>query len=247
MEAPDPFLHHPGLRGKITPAEESFFRDFSCAKLEALLEEKGLPTGWWYSDAEREADRHATLARRPTPDLWVFAYGSLMWDPAFHFDEVRRAHLPGHARRFILKDVRGGRGTPEAPGLMAALDAAPGTTCDGLAFRIPADLVETESAILWQRERLSDGYFPRFVEVTLSDGSVPALTFLANHASPIMDPDLTHDTQVDYLATGAGILGTSADYLRNVASHFASLRIVDPEVESLLAEVEARIATNGAS
>ena len=28
-------------------------------------------------------------------DLWVFAYGSLMWNPGFHFGEVRRACLPG--------------------------------------------------------------------------------------------------------------------------------------------------------
>ncbi|WP_261384963.1 gamma-glutamylcyclotransferase [Vannielia litorea] len=202
-----------------------------------------MPTGWWYSDAEREADRHATLATRPTPDLWVFAYGSLMWDPAFHFAEVRRARLPRHARRFILLDRRGGRGTPDAPGLMAALDECPGGPgCDGLAFRIPAARVETESAILWQRERISDGYFPRFVEARLPDGTVPALTFLANHASEIMAPDLPRAAQVEHIATGAGFLGSSADYLRNLARQFAELRIDDPEITALLADVEARIA-----
>jgi len=237
---PDPFRHHPGLRGRITPPEDSFFRDFSTAKLEAMLAEKGLATGWWRSDAEREANRRDTLAIRPTPDLWVFAYGSLMWDPAFHFAEVRRARLPDHARRFILKDTRGGRGTPAQPGVMAALDAGDG--CEGLAFRIAADQVETETAIHWAREYLADAYVPRFVTADLGEAEVPALTFVADHTSENIDPALPHETQVHYLATGTGILGTSAEYLRNVASHFAELGIDDPATTRLLADVEARIA-----
>lgn len=56
----------------------------------------------------------------------MFAHGSLMWDPAIDFAEVRRAWLPGHARRFILCDIHGARGTRDAPGLMAALDRGDG-------------------------------------------------------------------------------------------------------------------------
>ncbi|MFY0635686.1 MAG: gamma-glutamylcyclotransferase [Vannielia sp.] len=213
-----------------------------------MLQSRGLPTGWWYSDAEREADRAATLARRPTQDLWVFAYGSLMWDPAFHFSEVRRAHAPGHARRFILLDTRGGRGTAETPGLMAALDTCPeGPGCDGLAFRIPAAQVEAESAILWQRERVADGYLSRFIDTTHAGGTVPALTFLADHSSATMVPTLSRETQIEYIATGTGILGTSADYLRTIARQFAELRIADPDITALLARVEARIAAASAT
>ena len=137
---PDPFHHHPGLRGKIIDPAESFFRNF---RVESVLEEH--PELAWvaehmHSDAEREALRHAFLADREIEDLWVFAYGSLMWDPAIEFSEVRRAYVPNYARRFILKDMLGGRGNPEAPGLMAALDKGDG--CEGLIFRIDADKVE---------------------------------------------------------------------------------------------------------
>jgi hypothetical protein len=69
-------------------------------------------------------------------DLWVFGYGSLIWDPALEFAEVRRAFAPNHRRRFILEDIYGGRGTPNGPGLMAALDDGDG--CNGLCFRIAA-------------------------------------------------------------------------------------------------------------
>ena len=74
------------------------------------------------SNEEREATRHEILSGRRDADLWVFAYGSLMWDPAFLFEEVRRADVSGYARRFCLQDEIGGRGSRDAPGLMSALD-----------------------------------------------------------------------------------------------------------------------------
>jgi len=40
------------------------------------------------SDSERAAQVQAILARAPLPGrVWVFAFGSLMWNPTFHFVE----------------------------------------------------------------------------------------------------------------------------------------------------------------
>jgi cation transport protein ChaC len=181
--------------------------------------------------------RTAALAGRDDGDLWVFAYGSLMWDPGLRFAEVRRAHVGDHARRFILKDVYGGRGTFSAPGLMAALDKGPG--CDGLLFRIAADLVEEETAVLWRREQLGPAYTPTFVSATVADRPVTALTFVADHDARLIDGRLTRAEQVRYLATGTGFLGSSLDYLRNIDVKFKALGIEDEEVADLLGEVEA--------
>ena len=137
---PDPFSHHPELRGKIVDPRQSFLRSFTIADLSAKMTELGLPLDWWHTDEEREAMRAETLAGRRDSDLWVFAYGSLMWDPAFRFAEVRRARVPDYARRFILKDTYGARGTFDSPGLMAALDKGPG--CEGLLFRIAREHIE---------------------------------------------------------------------------------------------------------
>ncbi len=234
----DPFQHHPELRCKITPPEESFFRDFGIEKLERLGRDHGLETGWWYSDAEREALRAKELAGRMDDDLWVFGYGSLMWNPAFHFAEVRHARIDGYARRFILIEQRGGRGDRDRPGLMAALDHGPG--CDGLVFRIKAAQVETETAILWRREKVSPGYLTRFVPARTATGeTVEAVTFVADHSVPEIVPDLPRARQIEYLATGTGILGSSADYLRGIVEQFRELGIHDAETEALLADVEA--------
>ena len=240
MPDADPFAHHPELRDLITDPETSFFRTFSVASIRPQLENQGLPVDWWYSDAEREALRRAALKGREDAPLWVFAYGSLMWDPALRFTDLRRARAPDHARRFILRDTKGARGTPEVPGLMAALDHGPG--CEGLAYLIPAEAVDAETEILWRREMIGPAYHARFIELELSDSRITALTFVADHASDFIVPELSHAEQVRILATGAGFMGTSFDYLANIASHFKALGIDDPDVVRLLHDTQAHLA-----
>ncbi len=238
----DPFEHHPGLRGLIADPETSFFRTVDLADLARKLEARGLATDWWLSPEEREAGRQRFLAGREG-DLWVFAYGSLMWDPGLHFEEVRRAHLPGYARRYILKDIHGGRGDRDRPGLMVALDIDPGGPgCHGLAFRIAADRVEGETRTLWRRERLGPAYHEATVTAETAFGPVEAATFVADHGSELIDASLGFEERVEYTATGSGFLGTSLDYVRNLAAHFTELRIEDPETDRLLSAAEARAA-----
>ena len=167
--AQDPFSHHPELRDKISDPLKSFFRTFTTDELATRLKASGLPVDWWHSDSEREASRAQTLAGRRDADLWIFAYGSLMWDPAFRFEEVRRARVPDYARHFILKDIYGFRGTFDAPGLMAALVKGPG--CDGLVFRISRENIDEETEVLWRREKIGPAYTPVFVEAVTSESS----------------------------------------------------------------------------
>ena len=234
----DPFAHHPELRDRITPIERSFFKDFSLAKVEALAREHNLPEGWWYDDETREAMRQDFLAAHlPEGDIWVFGYGSLIWDPAFDFVELRRAHAPQHVRRFILKEDKGGRGTADKPGLMAALDDGAG--CDGVAFRIKAGAVDETTDRLWRREIICEGYLPRFIPVLIDGQPLEALTFVADHACDNTLGDLPHAQQVEWLATGAGMLGSSRAYLENLIRHLDLVGISDPALNRLLADVEA--------
>lgn len=237
--AADPFSYHPELRDKISDPSTSPSRNLTTAKLAALAKARGLPADWWYSDDEREAERAEILAGRRDTDLWVFGYGSLMWDPAFRFEEVRRAHVTGYARRFILKDIYGGRGTVDAPGLMVALDKGP--RCNGLAFRISSENTDEATEALWRRERIGPAYVPVFVEVMTADMRTTALTFVADHGATLIDASLTRAQQIAYCATGTGFMGSSLDYLKNIARQFAALGIQDDEVSELLRETEAFI------
>jgi len=191
---PDPFVHHPELRDEIADPMQSFMRSFTTATLAAKMKELGQPVRWWYLDGQREAMRARTLDGHRENDLWIFGYGSLMWDPGFRFAEVRRARVPDHARRFILKDIYGARGTADAPGLMAALDEGPG--CDGLLFRIARELVEEETEVLWRREQIGPAYTATFVEAISAGRPIKALTFVADRDADLIDPNLTREEQV---------------------------------------------------
>lgn len=232
----DPFRHHPGLRDKIRPAAESFFRDFDMAAFDARLREAGMPADWRTPDALREAGRRAVLEGRQGRDLWVFAFGSLMWDPGIEFVEVRRARTPDFARSFCLVD-QGGRGSQEAPGLQLALDA--GTGCDGLAFRIAADKAEHESFVLFRREMIGSGYRPVWLALETAAGPVEALGFAADHASEQIVPGIPLDEQARMIAGASGFLGSNLDYLAETRAQLARVGVADPYIEALFARVAA--------
>lgn len=243
MTIPDSaYRHHPELRTLIRDPEHSFFRDLDLNEMDQRMIDRGVPMPWRRPDTDREATRHAFLAGHEGP-LWVFAYGSLMWDPAFLFDEVRHAKAQGFSRSMCLVDRRGARGSAEAPGLMAGL--ATGGTCDGLVFRIPADLVEAETERLWRREMIAHAYYPAFAEAQTPAGPVQALCFVADPEADMIDTSLCHELQVQYIATGEGFLGTSYEYLENMLIQFDAMKVEDPALRTLLADVR-RVAGRGA-
>ena len=233
--SPEAFIHVPMLSGKIIEPEKSTFR-VSLATFgdwDKRAAEAGYRQNWRHSHEDREATRNTALAGRLNDDLWVFAYGSLMWDPAIHIVEIRRATLRGFHRRFCLK-AEIGRGSKEAPALMAALDV--GGECQGLAFRIPANAVNHETEILWMREMIGEAYMPLFQTVLTPQGSVEALAFVMDRASPRF-ADLSGAEAAAIIATGRGVLGTNLEYFDNLADHVAVLGIEDEVFESIRSQL----------
>ena len=225
-ETPDPFRHVPALRELITPPQTSQYRKLDYDRMDGTMAANGLPPNWRRSHEEREATRAEALAGRLDGDFWVFAYGSLMWDPAIHFSEVRRATADGYHRRFCL-ETKGGRGSPETPGLMAGLDY--GGICEGLVFRIEAARVDKETEILWQREMIMRGYAPTFIAMETPQGQVEALAFVVMLDGPHYLPDITLDEAAPMIATARGFFGSNMEYLDNLAEHFQTMDIHDED------------------
>ena len=240
----DPYLHLPQLRGCLTPAALSTVRvtPQALAGWDAQASARGLPPDWRWTDAQIEASRRALLgAFNPPQDLWVFGYGSLMWDPGIHFCEVRRAGLAGHARRFSYKTVLG-RGTPRHPALTLALepDAGAGAAgCHGLVFRVPAHSADAESAMLWRREMVRGGYCPQLLEVATPQGPVTALAFLANPLHPGHVGTLPLVESAAIIASAQGPIGRNRDYLCQLDGQLLRLGIDDPYIHALWAAVRA--------
>ena len=232
-----PFAHHvfchtPALRGLITPPDTSEMRfgQDRFAELDAQAEAEGWPPGWRMEHDAREANRQAVLSGRLSQDLWVFAYGSLIWDPAVQVEEYRYGALPGWRRRFCMR-LEGGRGSHERPGLMAALDE--GGHCDGVVFRIPAALVERETEYMWRREMFSGAYRPVFQEVATPQGSVDALVFVMDRNNRRYMPDLSEEEAARMIAVAEGGLGPNFTYLDSLVRHLDELGIEDDDMHRL--------------
>ncbi len=162
--------------------------------------------------------------------LWVFAYGSLLWDPGFPVAERLAASLAGWRRSFCMKSTVY-RGTPDAPGLVLALDAAPGHACHGLALRVATGSEAATRAYLHDRELDGSGYLERELPVDLADGRrVSALTYVINRAHDHYAGGLTLVEQARIIAGAMGDRGPNRDYLWNTAAHLADLGIADPDM-----------------
>ncbi|MEM8977279.1 MAG: gamma-glutamylcyclotransferase [Pseudomonadota bacterium] len=232
------FRHAPALRGRITPPDTSEMR-FGYERFAELDEqalEEGWPPGWRMDHEDREANRQETLAGRLKTDLWVFAYGSLIWDPAVHVAEYRRGLLQGWHRSFCMR-LEGGRGSHGCPGLMAALDE--GGQCDGVVFRIAAGLVDQETKFLWHREMFAGAYEPRFLEVDTPQGSVEALVFVMDRSNRRFMPHLDQEEAAKMIAVAEGVLGSNFDYLHSLVDHLNELGIEDRELRRLLERTRA--------
>jgi cation transport protein ChaC len=228
---PEAFRHVPALAGHIVEPEKSFFRltRERLTELDRFARDAGYPANWRLTDEEREATRKEALAGRDG-DLWLFAYGSLMWDPAIAIAEIRTATLHGYYRRFCLKSQIG-RGSAERPALMAALDQ--GGVCHGLAFRILAEHVDRETEILWMREMVAAAYLPAFVPLATPQGHIDAaLTFVINcNSSRYVQLEIEEAARL--VGTGRGVRGTSLEYVENLAERLELLGLSDPALDEL--------------
>ena len=226
------FRHTPALSGLIIPPDESQMRISyeRFAELDAQALEENWPAGWRMDHDEREANRRAILSDRLSDDLWVFAYGSLIWDPAVKVEEYRYAGLVGWRRRFCMK-LEGGRGSRERPGLMAALDE--GGRCDGLVLRIAAEHVDEETNFMWRREMFSGAYRPVFFEVETPQGPVEALVFTMNRDNHRYLADITEAEAAGMIAVAEGDLGPNFDYLDTLVGRLEALGVVDDDMRRL--------------
>jgi len=172
-------------------------------------------------------------------DLWVFGYGSLMWNPGFDHDEARPALLRGYHRRFCTWSTTY-RGSPERPGLVLGLDR--NDTCRGMAFRVGPGDRRGALAYLFERELDNGVYEPRLVPVSVEGERVSALAFVVDTVHDCYTGRLPLETIVHALAHGVGRRGTARDYLANTVARLAALGMPDERLDRVLALVDARRA-----
>jgi len=171
----------------------------------------------------------------PRTTFWVFAYGSLMWNPGFPFEEARPALLRGWHRAFCLYSHHY-RGTPEQPGLVLGLDR--GGSCHGIAYRVAPAHAERAMAYLWQREMDGYEYACRDLRISLATGTVTARTFVVRRDKPQYAGKLPVARAVEIIGRSHGKNGSNRSYLENTVRHLDQLGIPDRRLHALLTAVE---------
>ena len=197
------------------------------------------------TDADYAAVVDGILAAAPPGDFWVFAYGSLIWNPDFDFDERRVALARGWRRAFCLGWDHRFRGSREAPGLMLALDR--GGQCKGVVHRLPAAGLEANLHRLIRREMsmVPSAFPPRFIGVDTEAGRLSALTFAIDRRSGRYIGGLDVEAVADVLSTACGFRGSMAEYLFSTVSHLEELGIHDRHLWRLQELVAERIERMG--
>jgi cation transport protein ChaC len=170
--------------------------------------------------------------------FWVFAYGSLMWNPGFATPETRAARLHGWHRAFCIYSEHY-RGTPRKPGLILGL--LPGGACRGLAHRLPRAGYDAVRRYLWTREIGNDGvYKEESRPIHLHDGrTVKALVYLADRRHRQFAGKLSASKAAALVRAGRGTTGTNMDYLRNTVAHLRDLGLRDRALEELARRTRA--------
>ena len=189
------------------------------------------------TDAEQEASLREILDwHEPGADVWLFGYGSLVWNPLVHYEERRVARLHGFHRSFCLWS-HVNRGSLQRPGLVLGLDA--GGSCRGVAYRIAAHHAADELRLLWRREMVLGAYRPRWAKVDSGEEPLQAIAFFVNREHANYAGKLPLETVIKTLVSTRGQLGTPAEYLIETVRGLIEHGVRDPYLLELRKRVLA--------
>ncbi|MEH6415497.1 gamma-glutamylcyclotransferase [Pseudomonas sp. CGJS7] len=198
-----------------------------------------LPAEILWSIADIESSMSTTLSNRDeSAPVWLFAYGSLMWNPLVEFEEVQAATLEGWQRQFSIR-LTSGRATVESPGRMLSL--GPGGRTEGIAFRISDQNLERELKVAWVREMVAGFYAPKWMPVQLENGTIAnALVFAGCADHPMYEVDSSSQTVAQVVLNAKGYLGSNADYVHQLQASLAELGISDCYINEVACALHAR-------
>jgi glutathione-specific gamma-glutamylcyclotransferase len=162
--------------------------------------------------------------------VWIFAYGSLMWQPGFAYVEAAPARLHGYHRSLCIYSIVH-RGTPEQPGLVLGLDR--GGSCRGRAFRVDPQQEAEVLAYVDARELVTNVYRRTRLPVTVAGRRVPAWSYVVRREHPQYAGQLAPGRLLDLVRRGAGRSGHCRDYLLSTVGHLEAMGIVDGPLHAL--------------
>lgn len=206
-----------------------------------IVEDEGPEPNWNPISPEQLGDLVSRIEEEAgDEEIWVFAYGSLMWNPGFEVAASEEAVAYGWHRAFSLRIERL-RATSDAPGLMLAL--RPGGSCSGLVLKLQCTTRRENLRTLLAREiryaEVCD--MVRWVAVKTPTGVRRALTFWASGRQSALTEKIPLDEAAGLIAQACGPAGSCAEYLHRTVSDLADRKIYDRNLWQLQQIVAARL------
>lgn len=197
---------------------------------------EGLPRELRWSEADIARSMAAMLVDQPADaDIWIFGYGSLIWNPLTDHAERHPATLDGWHRSFCQR-LTVGRAAAHAPGRMLGLRS--GGHADGVVYRLAAATREEELRLIWTREMAMGTYRPIWAPVRVKNGAwVRAIVFVADLAHPHYECDSEIDTVAPLIAEARGPWGSNAEYVFKLAAALEHHRMQDAYVLELAVRI----------
>ena len=176
--------------------------------------------------------------RGAAPDFWIFAYGSLIWNPGFPYKSREAARLAGYRRGYCIRSMIY-RGTPQAPGLVLGLER--GGECEGVAYRVAGELKPATMQYLRERVLITSVYDETLVSIETREGArCDAYTYVANPAHEQYVEMQDFDAAVAIIAGARGVAGPNYEYAINTWANLAGLGIRDALVERVAEALRGR-------
>ena len=173
--------------------------------------------------------------------VWIFGYGSLVWNPGFSFEQSQVGHIRGWARRFYQGSTDH-RGIPGSPGRVATLVADAQSVCWGLAYQVAGDSLESIFSYLDYREkggfsRHQVDFYPKTAGADRTDTHRPPISntyvYVAqddnlNYLGPAPVQEMA---QQIFFSTGPS--GPNREYLFRLAESLRGMGVTDEHVTEL--------------
>ncbi len=168
-----------------------------------------------------------------TEPVRVFAYGSLIWNPCFEYDDRQPARLSGWARQICLWTISA-RGSIDEPGLTFGLDAAPESFCDGVIFTLSKSNLLADLDEIWRREMHTAIYQPKWLSINGRTKKMNAIAFVVNHLHKLYAGPIDPKTAAKYIMKASGSLGTCSDYYEETVIALKEFGLNDPVLSEML-------------
>ena len=163
-------------------------------------------------------------------DLWVFAYGSLIWNPGFDYVTKTKSTVYGYRRSFCMYSVVY-RGTKDNPGLVLALEESTQSHCEGVAYLICSSQEQKVKDYLYAREMPTRAYIETVVPIRLEDDTtVDALTYVIDKTHDQYCGDISFDDKVNTILNSKGQAGSNIEYLKKTHLALESEQINDLDI-----------------